>query len=233
MRKFKFVEGKIYHIYNRGVENRNIFLNQQDYFRFIHDLFEFNDEEPATNLYYKDPFIKSYETKSHKIESHKRKLIVEILAFVIMPNHFHLLLKQRRENGITDFMHKLGVGYSMYFNRKNKRSGSLFQGTYKAVLVENDPQFIYLPYYIHLNPLDLRMPGWRKGEIKSYKKALKFLEGYRWSSYLDYIGQKNFPSVTQRKFLLEIFEGEKKYKESIEKWLKRIDLEIIKELILE
>jgi len=232
MRKISFVEGGIYHIYNRGVEKRDIFLEDEDYFRFIHDLFEFNDEEPATLLYYKKPFIQSYETKSHRIGS-KRKLIVEILIFTLMPNHFHLLLKQRLENGIMKFMHKLGVGYAMYFNQKYERTGSLFQGPYKAILVEKDAHFIHLPYYIHSNPLDLKFPEWKNKEIRNYKEAMKFLENYRWSSFLDYIGKKNFPSVTQREFLLDFFGGPEQYKKNTIKWLKEMDLESIKDLILE
>ena len=232
MRGIKFIEGKIYHIYNRGVEKRDIFLDDEDYFRFIHDLFEFNDEELATILYYKKPFIQLYETKSHRVD-HKRKLIVEILVFTLMPNHFHLVLRQRRENGISEFMHRLGVGYSMYFNQKYERNGSLFQGSYKAVLVKNEAHFIHLPYYIHLNPLDLKFPEWRNKEIKSYKETMRFLENYRWSSFPDYIGKKNFPSVTQREFLLEFFGGPENYKKDILKWLKEMDLEEIKDLTLE
>lgn len=130
-------------------------------------------------------------------------------------------------------MHKLGTGYTNYFNQKYERTGSLFQGTYKAVAVTGESHFIHLPYYIHINPLDLEMPEWREREIKDYKKAMKFLENYRWSSFPDYIGKKNFPSVTQRGFLLEFFGGPEQYKKDTIKWLKEMDLEEIKDLILE
>ena len=235
MRNIKFVDEKIYHIYNRGVEKRKIFLDNEDRFRFIHNLFEFNDENPATNLYYKRPFLQtqSYEVKPRKIERVKRELIIEILVFCLMPNHFHLLLKQTKERGISKFMHKLGTGYTMYFNQKYKRAGSLFQGTYKATLIEKDSHFIHLPYYIHLNPLDLIMPEWRKREIDDYKETMKFLENYRWSSFPDYIGKKNFSSVTSREFLLEFFGGPTEYKKATVKWLQEIDLEEIKEVVLE
>jgi putative transposase len=232
MRNIKFIEGEVYHIYNRGVEKRNIFLDDEDYFRFIHDLFEFNDEKPAANFYYKKPFLQSYEAKPHKIE-YRRKLLVEILIFCLMPNHFHLLLRQKREGGIAEFMHKLGTGYSMSFNQKYERIGSLFQGPYKAILVEKETHFIHLPYYIHSNPLDLIMPEWRDREIKDYKKAIKFLENYRWSSFPDYIGKKNFPSITQREFLLDFFGGPEQYKKDTIKWFKEMDLEDLKDIILE
>lgn len=239
MRNISFTEKEIYHIYNRGVEKRNIFLDEEDRFRFVHNLFEFNDEAPAANIYYKENILtnknQSYETKSRKIEieTKRRKLIVDILIFVLMPNHFHLLLRQRQGEGIAQFMHKLGIGYTMYFNKKYERVGSLFQGTYKAVLARRDAHLLYLPYYIHLNSLDLKFPEWRTGEIKNYKEAMNFLENYRWSSYLDYIGKKNFPSVTQRKFLTEFLGGPKKYKEETGKWLKERKLEEIEDLILE
>lgn len=241
MRNIKFIEGQIYHIYNRGIDKRTIFLDERDYFRFIHDLFEFNDEEPAINLYYKKFSFQnqSYEAKPRKIErktrkiKHIRKLLVEILVFCLMPNHFHLLLKQKREGGIVEFMHKLGTGYTMSFNQKHERVGSLFQGPYKAVLVEKDAHFLHLPYYIHSNPLDSKFPEWRNKKIKNYKEAMKFLENYRWSSFPDYIGKKNFPSVTQREFLNEFFESPENYKKDTLKWLKEMDLEEVKGLILE
>lgn len=225
MRKIKFVEKEIYHIYNRGVEKRDIFMDDDDRFRFIHDLFEFNDDQPAVNLYYKRPFLQSHETKSHKLERRKRNTLVEILLFVLMPNHFHLLLRQRRENGIAEFMHKLGLGYAMYFNQKYQRTGSLFQGTYKAILVEHESHFIHLPYYLHLNPLVLKFPCWRNGKVDSRKEAMEFLENYRWSSYPDYIGKHNFPSVTSGDFLRQCFGGPEKHKKDIFNWLQDQDVD--------
>jgi len=150
-----------------------------------------------------------------------------------MPNHFHLLLRQKGGGGITKFMRKLGVGYANYFNEKYKRTGTLFEGRYKIILVNQDTYFTHLPYYIHFNPLDLIMPGWRSGEIKNHQKAIGFLESYRWSSHLDYLGIKNFPSLTQREFLLKIFGKTENYKKEVENWLKQMNLEKIQKLILE
>ena len=154
--KPQFTENHVYHIYNRGVEKRNIFLNDRDYLRLIHDLYEFNDENQALNVGY---FINSksieVEPQYLKKEKKKRKLLVEILAFTLMSNHFHLILQQKKEGSIVKFMQKLGTGYTMYFNKKYKRVGGLFQGRYKAVLLENDTHFIHLPFYIHTNPLKI------------------------------------------------------------------------------
>ena len=162
-----------------------------------------------------------------------RKLLVEIMAFCLMPNHFHLLVRQKQDKGISSFMQKLGTGYAMYFNQKYKRSGVLFQGKFKAVLIKNESHFIHLPYYIHCNPLDLAAPGWRERDIKDYKKAVRFLEQYRWSSHLDYMGRKNFPSVTQRDFLLKFFGGTEGYRKGIFSWLKSMELETMNRLTLE
>ncbi len=229
MKKPQFTEGPIYHIYNRGVEKRNVFLRDKDYLRFVHDLYEFNDADPVSNLWYHfDP--KYSEVEPHYIprERKKRKLLVEILAFVLMPNHYHLILRQLRRNGIIDFMQKLG-GYTMYFNKVNQRVGPLFQGRYKAVLVEKTPHFIYLPLYVHANPLKIY-----RGST-SLDKKMEFLETYRWSSFPDYIGKKNFPSVTSRSFLQECFGGEKEQWGSMRELIKTkmADLEKIQEIALD
>jgi putative transposase len=240
MSRDKIIAGEIYHIYNRGTEKRSIFLDDSDYLRFIHDLFEFNDENPAFNIGHffnknrKRDEAEYIDVRRQYIERRRgRKMLVEILAFCLMPNHYHLLLKPKKDSGITEFIKKINGGYAKYFNNKYERTGTLFQGKYKSILVKKDAYFIHLPYYIHLNPLDLKFPEWRDGKIKNYKEAMKFLENYRWSSFLDYIGKKNFPSVTQREFLLRFFGGAEQYKKDTLEWLKEMDLEEIKNLTLE
>jgi len=233
MQKPQFVENQIYHIYNRGVEKRDIFLDDKDYLRFIHDLFEFNDRDSAFNVaYYFNS--KSKEVKSQYLEKERkpRKLLVEILLFTLMPNHFHLLLKQKQENGIVKFMQKLGTGYTNYFNKKYDRVGGLFQGRFKAVLINEEAHFIHIPFYFHTNPIDLI---YGSSTSIDWRGQIEFLENYRWSSFLDYIGKKNFPSVTSRKFLLEFWGGEKEYRKETEKWLRERDENIdkIKEITLE
>lgn len=233
MKKPKFVENQIYHIYNRGVEKRDIFLDENDYLRFIHDLFEFNDEDSVFNMtYYFNSKSREIESKYLEKERKPRKLLVEILIFTLMPNHFHLLLKQKKENGIVKFMQKLGTGYTNYFNKKYERVGSLFQGRFKAILVSEEAHFIHLPFYIHTNPLDLI---YGSSTSIDWGKQKEFLKKYRWNSYLDYIGEKNFPSLTSRNFLLEFWGGEKEYQKEVEKWIKEKNknTEKIKEATLE
>ncbi len=224
-----FVNKEIYHIYNRGVEKRDVFLEDKDYLRMIHDLFEFNDLNPPPNLNYhigkKSIQFQSLEVGLPKIERVPRKLLVDLFAFCLMPNHYHLLVRQRTKGGITLFMRKIGTGYTNYFNDKNKRVGPLFQGKFKAVTVTKENYFYYLPHYIHLNPLDLKFPEWRQRSMSNHKNVLQYLKNYRWSSYLDYIGIKNFPSVTQRDFIINLFGGTEKYIKDITYWLKETNID--------
>jgi len=230
---------QLIHVLNRGVDKRKIFLDDQDRFRFIHDLFEFNDQKKVNNVFHS--FHKHEHNEYNDIGCHyiqkpaipKRNLLVQIHAFCLMPNHYHLLLSPKIDTGISQFMQKLNMGYSKYFNEKYKRKGTLFEGKYKSVAIKNESHFIYIPYYIHFNPLDLEAPEWRKEELKNYKKAMNFLNQYRWSSHLDFMGKKNFPSVTQRTFLLKVFGGQEDYKNSIKAHLKDFSLENIKDNTLE
>ena len=224
----------IVHTLSRGVDKRDIFLDDQDRFRFVHDLFEFNDQERADhNFYIFNKHKSSVDIASRQVRRKPRKLLVNILAFCLMKNHYHLLLSPRVENGVSRFMKKLNMGYAKYFNTRYKRVGTLFQSRYKSVLITNDPHLLHIPYYIHFNPLDLSMPGWRKREITNYKEALRFLENYRWSSHLDYLGKDNFPSVTNRKFLTDFLGEPKEYKKSLSMWLRDIDTEAVSDFALE
>ena len=214
----KEVVGNIYHVLSRGVDKRNIFLDNKDRYRFIHNLFEFNDINPSVNNWYR--FNSRPIDFASRYMKEPRKLLVDILAFCLMPNHYHLLIKPRVVGGLLKFLRRLNIGYVKYFNDKHKRKGALFEGRYKLILIADESHFIHIPYYIHLNPLDLVAPEWREKNINNHGKAIKFLESYKWSSHLDYAGIKNFPSITSREFLLEFFGGSEKYKKEIENWIK-------------
>lgn len=236
MRKPQFASNEIYHIYNRGTEKRNVFLDEQDHLRFLHDLFEFNDIKPAlasnVRLNSRHP---SRATDLNKLRSclevqpPNRRTVINILAFCLMPNHFHLLIQQKEEKGVVKFMQKLGTGYTMYFNKKYQRVGSLFQGRFKATIIERDAYFLHIPNYIHCNPLKLIMPDWKTSGAPDINQAVNFLENYRWSSFSDYIGKKNFPSLTQRELLLNTYGGPAAYKENIIKCLdsRHLNMEVI------
>ncbi len=226
---------EIIHVLNRGVDKRKIFLDEQNYFRFVHDLFEFNDVAPVNNLTYF--FRKEYKDVKRPYirfnEKERRKLLVKIHAFCLMPNHYHLFLSAAVENGIPLFMKKFNGGYARYFNEKYERKGGLFESTYKKVIIEDEAHFIHLPYYIHLNPLDLIASEWRERKLNNFKKAMNFLDTYRWSSHLDYAGKKNFPSVTQRDALLDFFGDSNQYRRGIANWLKELPIEDMRDLTLE
>ena len=211
-----------YHTLNRGVDKRQIFMDKQDYLRFIHNLYELNDEErveTAFHAFKEDPNLTDIASRK------QRKMLVDILAFCLMPNHYHLLLSPRVEGGIPKFMSKINIGHAKYFNQKYERVGTLFQGRYKQVIVTDETHFLHLPFYIHFNPLDLSHPEWRENKISNPKKALEFLRSYRWSSHLDYLGIKNFPSVLNTKILTEIFGNSGDYEKLIKNYLKDIQID--------
>jgi len=230
MRKIKFTTDYFYHIYNRGVDKRKIFLEKSNYYRFIRGLVEFNDENYVFNLGKR--FTRLPALSMSNAKSNSRKLLVDITCFCLMPNHFHLVLKQIAENGISKFMQKLSMGYARYFNEKNKRSGSLFEGRFKAIFIEKEEYFLHLSRYIHLNPLELRYADWKKRGISNWEEANKFLVQYRWSSYSDYIGRKNFSSIINRQALLNYFREPSEYKKFVNEWAVK-DLESVSDLTLE
>lgn len=192
-----------YHVLNRGTDKRAIVSDNKDRARFVHDLWAFNDANASSNFLH----------HARKEELAEREPLVLIHAFCLMKNHYHLLLSEVIENGIPLYMQKLNMGYTKYFNERYERSGTLWQGKYKKVLIERDAHFMYIPYYIHLNPLDYVFPEWREGRVKNPRKALEALRDYRWSSHLDYLGIKNFPSLTYRKEILKV--DQKKYEQEM------------------
>ena len=220
----KAISGKIYHLLNRGVDKRKIFMDKEDHLRFIHDLFEFNDLNPVADVLYTFTNTLDIGRPKVRIERKPRKILVDILAFVLMPNHYHLLIMPRQDNTVSLFMKKLNMGYAKYFNEKYERSGALWQGKYKKRLIKRDAHFLYIPYYIHLNALDLSMPEWREGSVRNVATALKALREYRWSSHLDYLGEKNFPSITEREFLAQTIGTRARYEKEISHIITRSEL---------
>ncbi len=228
---------QLYHVLNRGVDKRKIFLDDKDYFRFMHDLFEFNDTQNVLDVgYYAHKHFQYLDVgRPDIVQKKNRKLLVHIHAFCAMPNHYHILVSPVISGGLSLFMKKLNGGYAKYFNERYKRNGALFQGKYKSVPILGDPHFSHIPYYIHFNPLDLTRENnlWRERNAQNPRAAINFLAHYRWSSHLDYFGKKNFPSITQREFLLDFFGKEKGYKKSLLPTLKSFSVNKIQENTLE
>jgi putative transposase len=189
-RKTPFAEKEYYHVYSRGVEKREIFLSAKDYTRFISLLYIMNQNAP----FRMDDFLKS--NKSEAIFREKReKTLVSILGYCLMPNHFHLILYEHKEGNISKFMGKLLTAYSMYFNIKYERSGPLFTRPFRSRHIENESQYMYIFSYVHLNPLSIIDKGWKESGIKNKKEAEKFLEKYKFSSFLDFQKENRPESV--------------------------------------
>jgi putative transposase len=224
---------EFYHVLNRGVEKRDIFMDNHDYWRFVHNLFEFNDTKAAHNSGY---FFGNNNKQSidlrNQYNDRKRERLVDIHGWCLMKNHYHLLLSERVDGGLTKFMRKLNVGYANYFNKRYSRSGSLFQGRTKKKLIDSDAYFIYILHYIHLNPLDFLVGAkdWRGREIKSSKEALGFLEKYRWSSYLDYCDKDNIPSILTKDLFKDVHGDVSK---ATAEYLKGIEMETLQSYTLE
>jgi putative transposase len=215
IRKLQLVNDEFYHIIQRGVEERKIFLDEEDHLRFINSLLIFNDSKPA-------PWgIRAFWNQrgpSSLIDYFPKNPFIEIHAFALLDNHFHLLVRQVTEKGITNFMRKIG-GYAYFFNKKYKRVGPLFQGRFKSVLVKDTEQIKHIFVYIHCNPLAIIMPSWKEKGIDDSEKSINFLEEYKWSSYLDYLGKDNFPNIIKKDFFQELFGSEDKYREEIKSWI--------------
>ena len=188
----------IFHIYNRGVEKRNIFLSESDYTRFLDSLSLFNSTEYNSN-------ITSFATLTEvRLRSRPDTQLVEIMAFCLMPNHYHIMLRPRIEPGLTIFMRKLGTGYTNYFNLKYKRVGSLFQGKFKSKAITSDTHFNWLPHYIHTNPFD---------------RSLTSVTEYPWSSYGEYAGMRKYSDIVDTSFLSSWFETCENFKKESADWL--------------
>ncbi|MDP2910497.1 MAG: transposase [bacterium] len=220
------------------MDNNLIFKDTDDYFRGIFSIYEFNNLNPVT-IQERRRVRNVFKNKTSRdpvsiVFKDERNRMVDILCFCLMPNHIHLLIKQLQDNGLVKFMQKFGAGYGGYFNRKHNRQGHVFQSRFNAVPIKIDEQLKVVVAYICTNPLSLKYPEWKKIKIKNSAEAHGFLEDYKWSSYSDLIGIKNFPSVTQRDFLLEIMGGPEGCKNFIKYWIEyKGELKKYRDLFLE
>ena len=198
MRKTELKNDEFYHIYNRGVDKREVFLDSFDYLRFLKSLQEFNSVNPIGSLYEK--YLRSRNgssTSTMEVELPTKKL-VEIVCYCLNPNHYHLILKQVAEKGIERFMQRLGTGYTKYFNQKNKRTGTLFQGRFKSVHIDSNEYLLYLSAYVNKN---------------------KFIHGYdnefNFSSLEEYIGKTDY-KLCDKDIILKQFRNKKEYAQYLE-----------------
>ncbi len=144
-REIQFTNGEYYHIFNRGNNKRIIFDDDQDLARFFQSMIEFNSTEPIGSI-----FENSFNKSSLGRQASKSKL-VDFICFCLNPNHYHFILKQVVDKGIEKFMHRIGTGYSKYFNNKYNCNGSLFQGKFKAIHIDSNEYLLHLSAYVNLN----------------------------------------------------------------------------------
>ncbi|MBU2219244.1 hypothetical protein KKG15_02015 [Patescibacteria group bacterium] len=208
------MKSDIFHILNRGVEKRKIFLDEEDYLRFVYNLYDFNDINNVVDSYYQR------REKSLSDVRRPNNEIVDVLCWCLMPNHIHLLVQEKVNGGTSLYSKKIIGGYTKYFNDSNERSGVLFQGRSKIILIKKDKHFIHMPYYIFSNPVKLIESYWKEKGIKNSKKAIQFLENYKWSSFSDITGKDNFPFIINKKLFFEFFDTNKKqFKKDFFEWL--------------
>jgi len=232
--KRQFENGDIYHLTARRIGNEILSGDEQDLLRLIYSIYEFNNAEHvsiARRRQQRAAFKKLKEaavrgqTSYIVVEQDKRTKLVEVLAFAIMPNHIHLLVRQLSDGGISKFMQKFGSGYANWFKEKynQKGKGHFFTNRFNAVHIEDDDQLRTVLVYIFTNPVALVEPGFKERGVANVEKSINFLENdYRWSSYWDVLGKKNFPSITEKEmpFILEIMSGKEGCREAVNQWIK-------------
>lgn len=211
-----FAVGEFYHIYNRGTEKRLIFLDNADRIRFLSLLYLCNSRSPI----HRSNFM---STSLQKLMILPRdETIVDIGAYCMMPNHFHLLVREKIDKGASIFMQKVSTAYTMYFNKRYERSGSLFQGRFKAEHLNIDNYLKYIYSYIHLNPIGIIDSGWKQHVIKDKSKIYKYLNSYQFSSYLDYVDKTPRDpegNILNKDVFPEYFPTPENFKQSLQEWI--------------
>ncbi len=222
IRRVVLANNQIYHILNRSLQRIPIFQNTKEKKRIINliNYYSFKNR-PCKFSRYKQ-FSKERREKIILELNPGRKKRVEIICYCLMPNHFHLLVKQAQDNGITRFMCDLQNSYVRYYNIKHNRKGPLFESQYKAIRISNEEQLLHVSRYIHLNPYS--------GYVV---KNINELINYEWSSFKEYLNLTT-QELCNKNIILNKFNNPEKYKQFV---LSRADyqksLEVIKHLILD
>lgn len=211
-RKINFSIDEYYHIYLRGVSKMNIFRENSDRDRFIKLLYLCNSQKPVV-------FKTIQRLPLDKIDLGSKRQTA-IGAYCLMDNHFHLLVREITEGGVSKFMSKLLTAYSKYFNKKYTHVGRVFENTFHAEHADSDEYLKYIYSYIHLNPVKIIDPLWKEKGLDDLKRTQSFLQKYIYSSYLDYVGQaREQKSILNTKAFPEYFETNKDFTKFIQDWL--------------
>lgn len=215
--------GEIYHVFNRSVAKQPIFIRQKDYSRALELINYYSYQKPTLRFshYNRLPSEQKILFWNNLIKNHQKQ--IQILVFCLMPNHFHFLIKEMTEGGISNFIRNFQNSYAKYFNTRAERTGAVFQSMFKAVRIESEEQLMHVCRYIHLNPL-----------TSFVIKDKKDLENYNWSSYPFYIKKLNDTEILDLSFILGLFSSLKNF---VNFTLDQVDyqrkLDQIKHLLLE
>lgn len=205
MRYENFAENEYYHVFGRGVNKENIFIDNKDRARFIFLITHFQSPLKIYNISWcTDIFLKkgSFSTKEDRLKNILKKRNVELVAFALMSNHFHMLVRNLEDKILSVYMHRVLTAYSKYFNAKYNKKGHVFEGPYGAVHIKNNNQLLHLSAYIHKNPKEI-------GEWKNtYEK-------YPWSSYQDYISLNRWGNFISTDIVLKQFKNQSQYKDFV------------------
>ena len=183
-RKKPFAFDEWYHCYSRSIDTNDIFKSKIDHERFLEALYLCNSDKSIPRSYIRKPSF------DELLSLERGAPIVGIGAYCLMPNHFHLLLKETSEGGISKFMQRLGTSFSMYFNTKYQRVGNVFVKPFRSKHIHNDQYLSQIVQYIHLNPAELFEARWKEGVLKDEHGLEEKLRGYHYSSLPDYVGQE-------------------------------------------
>ncbi len=194
MNREPFVTDEFYHVYNHGVEDRNIFGDQDDSFRFLESMEVFNTVESFGGLY-----SESLLNRTNPRRPTSKTKLVNVVSYCLNPNHYHLLLEQVSDGGISEFMKRIGGGYVLYFNNKYKRKGTLFRGKFKSTLISSNEYLLYLSAYINLNFKVHQLP----------EDLLKLVRS-SWCEYSGKINPKN--EICKKDIILGQFQNKEEYK---------------------
>lgn len=215
MRSVSFVNGEYYHIYNRGNSKQVIFHDDEDYSYFMNLLIVMNSLERKS---VRGASLQNVGTND-LVDKHKHdEPVVSIGIYCLMPNHFHILLRQEKENGISLFLQKISTAYAMYFNKKYTRTGSLFEGKFKSKYAGEDVYLKYLFSYIHLNPLKLKHDDWKYRAIPNDDLLYRFIITYKYSSAKEY-ASSNF-SITKPQAFPGYFLDRGSFRDFLFTWIK-------------
>ncbi|KKT95151.1 MAG: hypothetical protein UW97_C0028G0001 [Parcubacteria group bacterium GW2011_GWA2_45_15] len=214
LRGTPFVSGEYYHLYNRGNSKQEIFHDEEDYRRFVALLYTCNSENN-----FRMSLVKESARKDPYLWERGNQ-IVSVGAYCLMPNHFHLLITEKENGGVSKFIQKLSTAYVMYHNIKYERTGGLFEGKFKSEHLDTDQYLKYIFSYIHLNPLKLIQKDWKEVGTKNKQASLNYLGNYKYSSYLDFKGVKRKESVIlDRKAYPDYFSSTKNFEREILDWI--------------